>query len=476
MSLRWKFAISLGALAAVAAIAASVVGYAATRSQLYSQIDASLRDAGAGALHLASEGRLASAAAVSPATGRPPPPPNMRPPRDDDGFGGADPESRLTNRLFITQQINGAGAVIYSDPVRLPVDSTDLRLAVASLLRSERPGRHRTRNAVLGKTKVRIETWSVPGGGAVQVARSVSDADETLTNLRDRLIFLTITIVSLAALIGLLLANRATKSLEDLTDSAEEVAATGSPDANIDVDGKDEIGRLGRSFSRMLASLAESKEQQQRFVQDAGHELRTPLTSMTTNLAVLDQLDRLSPDDRKRLIDDLRSETAEMSALVNELVELTDGSADEEFRSLELLDVVERTASRASRRSGREIVISGTGASVNGQQRGLERAIGNLIDNAIKFDTSGGPIDVVVDDTSVTVSDRGPGIEPGEEQKIFDRFHRSVEARKVPGSGLGLSIVQQIVDRHNGSTSARNRDGGGAEIGFRLGSNASDSA
>jgi two-component system sensor histidine kinase MprB len=183
---------------------------------------------------------------------------------------------------------------------------------------------------------------------------------------------------------------------------------------------------------------------------------------------VLDQLERLSVDDRKRLIDDLRSETAEMSALVNELVELTDGSADEEFRSLELLDVVERTAARASRRSGREIIISGSGASVNGQQRGLERAIGNLIDNAIKFDTSGGPIDVGVDGTSVTVSDRGPGIEPGEEQKIFDRFHRTVDARKVPGSGLGLSIVQQIVERHNGSTSARNRDGGGAEIGFRL--------
>jgi two-component system sensor histidine kinase MprB len=113
---------------------------------------------------------------------------------------------------------------------------------------------------------------------------------------------------------------------------------------------------------------------------------------------------------------------------------------------------------------------------VNGQQRGLERAVGNLIDNAIKFDTSDGPIEVTVNGASVVVADRGPGIEPGQEARIFDRFHRSVEARNVPGSGLGLSIVQQIVERHGGSTTARNRQGGGAEIGFVLGDSAADQA
>jgi len=473
MSLRWKFAISLGALAAIAAVAASVVGYAATRSQLYSQIDSSLRDAGAGARHLASEGRLVTARAVQPGPGRPPAPARSR---DDDGFGGAESENRLTDRLFITQQIDSRGVIVASDPVDLPVDEGDRAVALAAAAGDVRPGTHRSRDVMLGETNVRIQTWAVPRGGAVQVARSLADADSTLESLRDRLIFLTVTIVALAALIGLFLASRATKSLEDLTDSAEEVAATGTPKADIKVQGNDEIGRLGRSLSRMLASLAESREQQQRFVQDAGHELRTPLTSMTTNLAVLDQLDRLSPDDRQRLLADLRSETAEMSSLVNELVELTDGSAGEEFREVDLVEVVKRTASRASRRSDRQIVITGEGATVNGQQRGLERAVGNLIDNAIKFDTSDGPIEVTVNGASVVVADRGPGIEPGQEARIFDRFHRSVEARNVPGSGLGLSIVQQIVERHGGSTTARNRQGGGAEIGFVLGDSAADQA
>ena len=189
---------------------------------------------------------------------------------------------------------------------------------------------------------------------------------------------------------------------------------------------------------------------------------------MTTNLAVLDQLERLSPDDRKRLLDDLKSETAEMSSLVNELVELTDGSADEELRRIDLSNIVQRTASRATRRSGREITIAGNGGSVTGQARGLERAISNLIDNAIKFDTSGSAIVVTTEGGTVTVADNGPGIEPGEETRIFDRFHRSVEARNVPGSGLGLSIVQQIVERHGGTTFARNRASGGAEIGFTI--------
>ena len=460
MSLRWKFAISLGVLAAVAAVAASLVGYAATRSELYSQVDSSLRDAAGGATHLAGEGRLASAPPIAAA-------PERGGPHDDEGFGGSDPESRLTDRLFITQQLDSNGQVIYSDPVSLPVNEADQRIAKSAAGQGQRAP-SQTRDVKLRDSRIRIVTVGLPNGGAVQVARSISDEHSTLENLRDRLIFLTITIVALAALLGLFLANRATKSLEDLTDSAEQVAATGTPDADIDVYGNDEIGRLGRSFSRMLASLAESKEQQQRFVQDAGHELRTPLTSMTTNLAVLDQLERLSPDDRERLLNDLKSETAEMSALVNELVELTDGSVDEEFRQVDLLEIVNRTAARANRRSGREITVSGSGGSVTGQPRGLERAISNLVDNAIKFDASGSAIEVTVGGGSVTVADRGPGIEPGEEGKIFDRFHRSIEARNVPGSGLGLSIVQQIVDRHNGATFASNRDGGGAEIGFKL--------
>jgi two-component system sensor histidine kinase MprB len=92
----------------------------------------------------------------------------------------------------------------------------------------------------------------------------------------------------------------------------------------------------------------------------------------------------------------------------------------------------------------------------------------NLVDNACKFDETAGPIDVVIDGGSLTVLDHGPGIPEGEEERIFDRFHRAESARSMPGSGLGLSIVRDVVERAGGTVSAKNRDRGGAAIGFTL--------
>ena len=86
----------------------------------------------------------------------------------------------------------------------------------------------------------------------------------------------------------------------------------------------------------------------------------------------------------------------------------------------------------------------------------LERAIGNLVDNALKHADQGSPVDVVVDGTSVEVRDRGPGIDPADQPLVFDRFYRATTARTAPGSGLGLAIVRQIVERHGGQVWARN--------------------
>jgi two-component system, OmpR family, sensor histidine kinase MprB len=98
----------------------------------------------------------------------------------------------------------------------------------------------------------------------------------------------------------------------------------------------------------------------------------------------------------------------------------------------------------------------------------LERAISNLVDNAIKYSHRDAPVDIVVNAATVTVSDRGRGIEPEDLGRIFNRFYRAVDVRGRPGSGLGLSIVEEIVRGHGGHVFARNRDGGGGEVGFTL--------
>ena len=368
------------------------------------------------------------------------------------------------NRLFVAQTISSRGAIQALDGVALPINEAD-RMSASHAL----PPSFRTDRLTSG-TEVRIVTASFPGGGAVQVARSLEETNETLSDLRNRLLLLTIAVIIAAIAVGLLLARRATASLEALTKTAERVAESGHPDAAITVTGTDEIGRLGRSLQQMLASLLRSREQQQRLIQDAGHELRTPLTSLRTNIAVLGSFERLSPEQRLALTADLRSETDEMAELVEELVELSIGGDEPVEHGVDLTRIAQRAASRVQRRRGRDVHVTAEQIEIDGQPRALDRAIGNLLDNAMKFDSGSEPIELTLAAGRVEVADRGPGIPEDQLDLIFNRFHRAVEARNVPGSGLGLSIVSQVAAEHGGSAYARNRPDGGAVVGFTFSS------
>ncbi len=98
----------------------------------------------------------------------------------------------------------------------------------------------------------------------------------------------------------------------------------------------------------------------------------------------------------------------------------------------------------------------------------IERAISNLIDNALKYSPAGSPVELTVSGGRLEVRDRGPGIADVDRPLVFDRFYRAVEARTEPGSGLGLAIVRQIVERPGGRVWAENHPGGGAVVGFEL--------
>jgi two-component system sensor histidine kinase MprB len=259
-----------------------------------------------------------------------------------------------------------------------------------------------------------------------------------------------------------------TRRLTRLTEAVGTVATTGRLDVVVPAAGADETARLGAAFSGMLGALAKSRQEQTQLVQDAGHELRTPLTSLRTNVSVLRDYARLDPEERERLIADLDSESRELTALVNELVELaTDRRDDEPLQHVVLGEIASRAVSRTTRRTGRTIRLDSDNSAVEGQPAALERAIQNLVDNAAKFATEG-PIEVVVHDRTVTVRDHGDGIRDDDRPHVFDRFFRAVDQRSKPGSGLGLAIVKSVVDAHHGSVFARNAQGGGAEIGFSL--------
>ncbi len=178
----------------------------------------------------------------------------------------------------------------------------------------------------------------------------------------------------------------------------------------------------------------------------------------------------MSDADREAILVDLHAETGELSALVDEVVALGSGTeADEPPSTFDLAVLVGELAERFERRTSRSFVVSSEPSPITAQRSGVQRAVSCLMENATKFDQSGGSIDVTVGPGTVTVADRGIGIAEADLTMVFDRFHRSDEARTMPGSGLGLSIVREVARRHGGEAFASNRDGGGAVVGFRLG-------
>ncbi|HZD72746.1 MAG TPA: ATP-binding protein [Actinomycetota bacterium] len=300
-------------------------------------------------------------------------------------------------------------------------------------------------------------------GGYLVIGRSMAETNHVLASVRNRSILLGLVIIALAAVAGVLIARRTTQPVTRLSAAADEIAASGRLDIEVPPGGRDEIGRLSRAFASMLAALTRSREQQQRLVQDAGHELRTPLTSLRANIDTLRRHPDLEAATRGRVLADLDGELRELSSLVEELVaEAVDARDDEPEQRLAFDRLVERAVDRALRRSGRTILLDARPATVLGRPQQLLRAVGNLLDNAVKFSPEGTPIEVTVRPGRLEVRDHGPGMADDDLPRVFDRFHRAVEARSLPGSGLGLAIVRQIVEDAGGTVTAANHPEGGA--------------
>ena len=309
--------------------------------------------------------------------------------------------------------------------------------------------------------------------GALMVGRSMDDITQTLNGLRGWLILISISGSLAAGLVGWLVADRVLRPVSRLAAATEQVAETRRFDADLRVEGTDELGALARSFNTMLSTLRASREQQERLVRDANHELRTPLTSLRTNVDVMRRRgNELSDEQRGGIVEEMDGEVRELTELVTELVGFATNSTNlspEAFVEVDLVALCQAAVDRTIRRTGRRIGLSGVSdACVLGDASGLERAIGNLIGNAVKFSQADTEIEVVVGEESVEVQDRGPGISDEDLPRIFDRFYRADATRTMPGSGLGLAIVSDIALAHGGETFARQRDGGGSIIGFTV--------
>ncbi len=312
---------------------------------------------------------------------------------------------------------------------------------------------------------------------AVLLGRSLSQVNSVLSSLRLVLFLLFAGGIALAAALGRVAARRVLAPLAEVARSAEHISATEDLSTRLTVHAEDEVGQLTRRFNAMIERLQRSRVEldesvlaQRQLVADASHELRTPVTSLRTNVEVLLAGAELAPADRDRLLADVVEQTEELSALVNDLIEVARGdlplSRTEDVR----LDRVVADAVARARRDAPGVQFETTlePVVVRGVAERLSRAVGNLLDNAARHSPAGGVIEVSADARGVRVRDHGTGIEPADLPHIFERFYRGVNARGRQGSGLGLAIVRQVAEQHGGTVSAENAPGGGALMTLEL--------
>jgi two-component system sensor histidine kinase MprB len=487
VSFRRRITLASAAAVAIAVVLASALTYLLTSNQLHSQVDAQLRDRGRESTRLlrfldeggAQTHRAGTAAPFglalgASATSRTGGSRTTTPHRGSNGTGGTraganNPFGSLPpqpDQVRGYQQVVGAKGTIIVRSARgisLPVDAATRRLAASG-------GASFFTDANVDGTDLRILAEPLGSGRAVQYAQPLTEVDSLLGRLRLILALLDIGGIALAALLGRLVAGTAVLPLKRLTQATEHVALTQDLSGRIKLAGEDEIGRLASSFNAMLDALERSMSAldasvhaQRQLVADASHELRTPVTSLRTNIEILQQAQDMEPDERQRLLADVVEQIGELTLLMNDLIELARGeepSTDTEDIRVDVLvsDVAERT-----RRHSPEtpLLLKLAPTLLAGVPARLERAVTNLLDNAVKYSPSGEPVEIVLAGGELTVRDHGPGISAEDLAHVFDRFYRGAESRGRPGSGLGLAIVRQVVRQHGGTVTAERAPGGG---------------
>lgn len=317
--------------------------------------------------------------------------------------------------------------------------------------------------------------------GLLQVGRALSTVHTLLNQLRFFIAVVVAIALIFAALLGWLLSRTALRPLDKITTTAASIEIGSDLSRRIEYNGpNDELGRLVDTLNDMLErletmyyQLQQSYELQRRFVSDASHELRTPLTTIRGNAELLLKMQDGDPALVAEALNDITDEARRLTRLVEDLLVLARADAGfvpekETVLLAELLQGVVRKARFLA--DDQEFIFeeqypAQTRVQVNSDY--FSQLMFILLDNAFKYSPPGGIVKLIVTKTGsrwvkIAVADQGPGLTPGDEERIFDRFYRSESTRGQEGSGLGLSIARWIVDRHGGCISAANNPEGGS--------------
>lgn len=329
---------------------------------------------------------------------------------------------------------------------------------------------------------VRILTVPVVQGGRVVRLVQVGASLQSVFETRSRFLLIMAGLLPLAVLLagagGWLLARRALRPVDRMTEAANRIGAEQLAQRIEETGADDELDRLARTLNGMLARLDGAFSQVRRFTADASHELQTPLTILKGELEVALRAPRTGEEYRETLHSGLE-EVNRMIQLVNDLLLVARSEAGVLPREFHLVDLAELAAQCVSRLSvlaeSHDVELSvGTPAPavVLGDSEQLTRLLSNLVENGIKYGGAGGRVRVAVERegglAAVRVSDSGPGIPEALHETIFQPFFRIDDALFHPGVGLGLSIVRAIALAHSGSLELQSAPGRGSTFTARL--------
>ncbi|HEY0344435.1 MAG TPA: HAMP domain-containing sensor histidine kinase [Solirubrobacteraceae bacterium] len=305
--------------------------------------------------------------------------------------------------------------------------------------------------------------------GAVTVAASLEEANRALARLARALALGLAAGAVVAASLARLMAQRALRPARQIAQTAESIRS-GDLGRRIRYGGpRDELGKLADVLDASFAELEQAAERQRRFVADASHELRTPVAAIRAHVELLRRWASGDAAAREQALASLEQASRTVGRLVDDLLYLAQlDRLPPPPRAPTRLDQVVVDAVRETQPLRPEVAIRITKldeAPLLGDEQRLRQLLVNLLANGLRITPDGGEVTVRLvagrGSAEVTIGDDGPGIEPGQLELIFERFH-TADARQAGGAGLGLAIAREIATRHGGDVSASNRPAGGA--------------
>lgn len=454
------------ALVALGLLAANISTYLLLRGSLIGRVDEQLVETGnvASDVHHDEGGR--------------------KPPPGGGGRGGYEEPKSTSLPVTIIERLDSSGNVV--DFTSYGIREVESPLVLPGSLPGSQGAPDEERSFFsaqdeTGSTGYRVLASALPGGGTMVVAQPLADVDATLERLLLLEGLVSVTVLTAAAGLAFWLVRLGLQPLTTIEHTAAEIAAGDLSKRVENTAQGTEVGRLGQALNAMMERIEAafderraSENRLRRFIADASHELRTPLTSIRGYAELFRSGASRNPEDLAKSMRRIEEESTRMGSLVEEMLLLARLDQDPQLEQSEVdLAALAADAVHDAQvvQPDRPIKIDSSGTvMVTGDEARLRQVASNLLSNALKHSPPDGPVRVIVTrshgEAVLQVADEGPGLEPEQAARVFDRFYRVDEARSRSdgGAGLGLSIVAAIVKAHGGRVWLETSPGAGARF------------